>query len=214
MKTLLSLLMLTAALSATTPDAVLDTWLGSLAERETQPTAQASLWFRGGPKVDAQLTRDFGDVLHQARYGAYLDWRETPRSRLALVILLDQFSRNIHRDSPEAFATDALSLALVLDGIATGDDLGLLPVERMFFYMPLQHAEDVGIQKLSIEKFTQLAEQSPENFQEMAKNCLAYALRHQEIIERFGRFPHRNEILGRASSLEEIAFLKEPNSSF
>ncbi len=195
MKSTLLLLCLTSSLFA---NPVLDFWF-----------RDPSIWFEGSDKVDQEISERFSEHHERARYGQLSYWKETPKGRLALIILLDQFSRHLYRESPEAFACDALALSLVLEGLEIGDDLVLEPEERAFFYMPLQHAENLQIQRLSVEKYEELATIYPE-----ASNFFFYAERHKEIIERFGHFPHRNPILGRPFTEEEVAFLEEPYSSF
>jgi uncharacterized protein (DUF924 family) len=131
-----------------------------------------------------------------------------------LIILVDQFPRNIFRGTPEAFAFDSTAQELTLEGLNLGHDQALFPIERVFFYLPLEHAEIVKIQELSVAKFNQLASEAPITLKANFESSADYAVRHYVIIEKFGRFPHRNAILERDSTLEEIEFLKGPNSSF
>jgi uncharacterized protein (DUF924 family) len=161
-------------------------------------------WFVKDPAFDSELDRRFGALAAAAARGELDSWAETPRGALALTILLDQLTRNIHRGSPEAFAQDARARAVARAAIAAGHDALLTPLERPFLYLPFEHSEDPADQDRAVELFTALgnAEQ------------LDYAERHRTIIQRFGRFPHRNAILGRESTAEETAFLAGPNSSF
>jgi uncharacterized protein (DUF924 family) len=161
-------------------------------------------WYRKDPSIDAAIGTRFGGVLGALRSGVPEGWLGTPQGYLAAILVLDQFPRNMFRDQPRAFATDAQALALAKRAIAEGMDLKLKPEERAFVYMPFQHAEDAAEQGRSIELYTALG--IPSN--------LDFARRHKAIIDRFGRFPHRNAVLGRASTKEEAAFLKEPGSSF
>lgn len=161
-------------------------------------------WWAKDPKLDALIAQRFGGLLARAAKCELFAWRASPRGRLAEVIVLDQFSRNIHRDTPAAFACDPLALALAQEAVARGDDQALPPVQRAFLYLPFMHSESPEIQRISVALYEQNG----------LEDNLDFARRHQAIIERFGRYPHRNEILGRASTAEEIAFLKEPGSRF
>jgi uncharacterized protein (DUF924 family) len=156
----------------------------------------------------------FGIDLKRARRGDYDHWRETSRGALALILILDQFARNIHRGSSLAYATDYKCQRLCLVGMELGQDRPLTILERAFFYLPLEHAEDRELQRLSVQAFTNLLEQAPAALEKTCRGFFDYAVRHREIIDRFGRFPHRNVALGRPSTSEEVAFLREPNSSF
>jgi uncharacterized protein (DUF924 family) len=141
-------------------------------------------------------------------------WLGTTRGRLALVIVLDQFSRNMFRGNQSGFAGDERALAAALEGLALGADKSLALDERIFLYMPLMHSEQLAHQQRSLELFTGLLEGQPEALRGYLSSSVDYARRHLEIVERFGRFPHRNAVLGRASTPEELEFLKQPGSSF
>lgn len=196
----------------TTPDDVLVFWFG---DDDADPLTNAPTWFKKDAAFDAEVHRRFGDALEAAVLGEHEDWKDTPRGRLAYIILLDQFSRNVYRDTPRAFAQDPISLGACREGIAAGDDDGLSIVERWFFYMPLMHAEDRDAQQESVDRFAALAEEAEGTpLADALADAYDYAVAHQDIIERFGRYPHRNSILGRASTPEEEAFLEEPGSSF
>ncbi|HEB83002.1 MAG TPA: DUF924 domain-containing protein, partial [Gammaproteobacteria bacterium] len=136
------------------------------------------------------------------------------RGRLALIILLDQFSRHIHRGTPQAFAQDEKAQALCIDGMGAGDDMRCHSVERSFFYLPLQHAEDIEKQALSVRAYTRLLEDVPEEYRRPFAMNLEYAKQHQYVIEKFGRFPELNEILNRQSTPEELAFIASGEYSF
>jgi uncharacterized protein (DUF924 family) len=194
-------------------DAVLNFWFGDLGTGDIIP-AESTQWFNGGASVDEAIRQQFLETWQQARRGELSVWRADPRGRLALVILLDQFSRHLGRGTAEAFAQDSLALAIVRDGVARGDDLTLFALERAFYYLPFEHSESLADQEVSIRLYTKLAEDAPASLKEYVADNLKYALRHHEIILRFGRFPHRNEILGRESTEAERAFLTEPMSSF
>ena len=181
---------------------ILDFWFGP------PPHAPRETWFRKDPAFDAQILLRFSDDIAAALAGAYGDWCTSARGALARVILLDQFTRNVFRDTPDAFAGDAAALATAADAIDRGLDAELDQYERSFLYMPFEHAEDLVQQERSVALFGALAEASGE------RGGLEWAEKHAVIIRRFGRFPHRNAILGRESTPEEIAFLGQPGSRF
>ncbi|HUQ29644.1 MAG TPA: DUF924 family protein [Usitatibacter sp.] len=186
----------------TQPTEVLDFWFG--APRGTQRPE----WFRKDDRFDEEIRRRFGEVHHAAARGALDHWRQDRESMLALIVVLDQFSRNLYRNDPRAFAQDARARECTREALARGDDAVSLPVERQFLYLPLEHSEDRDDQVLACSLFARLEEQSA------MKGLMEYAVRHKAIVDRFGRFPHRNSILGRASTPEEIEFLKTPGSGF
>ncbi len=176
--------------------------------------ARESTWFAPDPDNDRRLKETFGGDLKHAREGALDAWTAHPETCLALVILLDQLSRSIHRGSADAFASDAKAQATVLVSIARKVDQKLTPRQRAFFYMPLMHAEDRAVQDRAVELFADLVDEAPPEDRARLESFHEYAVRHREIIQRFGRFPHRNALLGRASTPEERAFLEQPGSSF
>lgn len=180
----------------TEPQEVLDFWF--------DPEVVQKHWVKDAA-FDATIRERFGATHDAAAAGRLDHWRGTAAGCLALVIVLDQFSRNMFRDSPKAFACDPQALRIALDAIAGGLDLELPEDRRVFFYLPLEHAEDLALQDRCVELMQERAGSA--EFVEFAKA-------HQRIIARFGRFPHRNAVLGRTSSAEERAFLQEPNSSF
>ena len=161
-------------------------------------------WWTTDPQFDAVIRSRFEALHGRAVLGELDAWRETPEGRLAEVIVLDQFSRNLYRDDARAFAADGMALALAQEAVRTGADQAVPPVKRQFFYMPYEHSESPRIHELAVALFEGLAD--PES--------LGFERRHKAIIDRFGRYPHRNGVLGRASTAEEIAFLREPGSSF
>jgi uncharacterized protein (DUF924 family) len=183
-------------------DDVLAFWFGPL------PHGARGTWFTKDAAFDAEIATRFGLAIDKALAGAYGEWCGTAHGALARILLLDQFTRNAYRGTPQSFAGDARALATARDAIARGHEAVLDPYERWFLYMPLEHSEDRAVQQLSLERFAALA-RAP-GFE----GPLDYARRHAAIIERFGRFPHRNAILGRPSTPEEIAFLREPGSAF
>jgi len=186
----------------TTPGDVLAFWFGA------PPHTERGEWFRKDAAFDAAIRERFGDALARGLAGAFGEWCGEPRGALARVVLLDQFTRNAFRDTPRAFAGDARALATADDAIRRGFDASLDRYERWFLYIPYEHSEDLAMQRRALELFGALARD------EGLDGPLRYAKRHAEIIERFGRFPHRNSLLGRESTPEEIAFLREPGSSF
>lgn len=160
-------------------------------------------WFSSTPELDRQIAARFGDDIRLATNRGYDDWTVSPQGTLAVVIILDQFTRNAFRGTPAAFQADHLALSYTKSAIAKKFDRQLPDIQRKFLYMPFMHSEDLATQTQSVALFQQFDEQT-----------YKFAVRHKEIIERFDRFPHRNETLGRESTAEEIEFLKEPNSSF
>lgn len=185
---------------------ILKFWFGPLRGYSDYPTDQSAAWGAGSFTVNEQIRALFEDDVKRAILGNYNVWRETPRGRLALILLLDQFPRNIYANSPRALAADAMARGLVLEGIQRGDDLRLYPIERAFFYLPLKHAEDRGLQEHSVKLYQQLFNQSPENLRPQMQAYLEDAKVHRNIIDRFGRFPNRNFILKRTSTPEEILY--------
>lgn len=165
---------------------------------------EPKLWWIKDVEFDALINQRFGDVLVQAKRGELSHWRVTPQGRLAEIIVLDQFSRNIYRDTPAAFEADAIALVLAQEAVAQQVDLALKPKQVPFLFMPYMHSESAMIHQVAVKLFNR----------EAAVANLTFELQHKAIIDRFGRYPHRNAILGRESTAEEIAFLREPGSSF
>lgn len=166
-------------------------------------------WFRKDDAFDAHIRARFGTLIDAAIEGGLRAWDATPHGALARLIVLDQFTRNVYRGTPRAFAGDTRALALAVALTQAGQDQLLPPMLRAFAYLPFEHAEDLAMQARAVELF-QLLSQAQPGFDGM----LDYAQRHQEVIARFGRFPHRNAILGRASTPQEVEFLRQPGSSF
>ena len=165
-------------------------------------------WMAGGPEVDREITERFGELLERARGGELDHWADTTRGRLALIIVLDQFSRNIHRGSPLSYSQDDKALRLALEGIELGMDRELRPVERNFFWLPLGHSEDLGLHERSVEHAEEEAANAPPHLRAMAEFGVSQARAARNVIARFGRHPHRNEILGRDSTPEELEYLR------
>ncbi|MBM3486987.1 MAG: DUF924 domain-containing protein [Alphaproteobacteria bacterium] len=187
-------------------EAILDFWFGDRKNPSYGEPREA--WFKKEPEFDATLRRDFLDDHERAAFGHCDGWMGGARRCLALVIALDQFPRNIFRNTPRAFAADAKALATARYAIAAGYDRGLLPVERLFLYIPFEHAETLADQERSVALFGSIPDHPKRD------SWLDYAVRHRDVVARFGRFPHRNAILGRASTAAELEFLTQPNSSF
>jgi uncharacterized protein (DUF924 family) len=166
-------------------------------------------WFLRDPEFDQVIGERFGATLEAAAAGKLDDWAATPRGWLALLIVLDQFSRNIYRGDARAFAQDAKVQALTLAGLERRDDETLAPLERVFAYLPLEHAEDLALQWRSVTLFRALALQATPTSRGQYENFVEYARRHCEVITRYGRFPHRNAALGRPSTPDELAYLAE-----
>lgn len=195
---------------------VLSFWFGERGSLKSRPALVKrvqELWFGGGEEVDSEIARRFKADLDSLAEGD-LGGAKTTKEKLALIVLLDQFSRNIYRESPRAFAQDPRALKLTNGIIEAGRDKKLEPEERAFVYLVLEHSEDADDQALSVSKFEELAGVVAEELKSVYESFLDYAVQHKVIIDRFGRFPHRNELLGRASTPEEIEFLKQPGSSF
>jgi uncharacterized protein (DUF924 family) len=186
---------------------VLDFWFG--APTSAEHGQARDVWFRKDPEFDRAIAKRFGLLVEVALTGGLRDWDGVAASALARIVLLDQFTRNIYRDTPQAFAGDALALAAAGAMLERGDDKRLLPVQRCFAYLPFEHAEELGAQQRSVALFTELAAAHP-----TLQGNLDYAIRHRDVIQRFGRFPHRNAVLGRTSTPQEIAFLEQPGSRF
>jgi uncharacterized protein (DUF924 family) len=185
---------------------ILGYWFGP--EGSPERGHERDLWFRKDASVDDEMRARFGAAVTVALAGGYGEWCATAEGALARVLLLDQFTRNIHRDTPDAFAGDARALATAEDTIARGLDRSLDPHGRWFLYMPFEHAENRAAQERSLALFGALAAETGLN------SPLEWARKHADVIFRFGRYPHRNAIVGRVSTPEELAFLGQPGSRF
>lgn len=184
---------------------VLQFWFG-----DGPPYADRPEWFRKSDAFDREIERRFAVLIETALQDGLAVWAAEPPTALARVILLDQFPRNVFRNTPKAFAGDPLALAAARAMVERGQHTALAPVQRVFVYLPFEHAEDLAAQDTSVRLFGDLAREAPE----AGAGWLDYAQRHHAIVARFGRFPHRNAILGRPSTPEETTFLSEPGSSF
>jgi uncharacterized protein (DUF924 family) len=180
----------------TTPDDVLEFWFAG------DPSTLRKEWFQKSAEFDATCAR-FTGALRDAKAGAFDHWTATPRGTLALIILLDQLSRNLHRNSPEAYAADPKARQMARAAVAQGFDQILHTTERMFVYLPFEHSEDLADQVEAVRLFITLG-----------ADLARYAEGHRDVIRRFGRFPHRNAVLGRVSTPEELAYLARPDAGF
>lgn len=200
--------MTTAPASLPTAADVLTFWFGDEGLRDWPQDDRSALWFGGGAELDERIRARFGLLVEAALHAELPAWENPMTSRLALVILLDQFSRNVHRGHARAFAGDGLAQKLVLQSLALAQDNELPIAGRVFLYMPLMHAESLALQYECVARFAALIQHSPPDIARRLQGNLAAARQHLDIIERFGRFPHRNAALGRTSTPAEEAFLQ------
>lgn len=185
---------------------ILEFWFGKPDDLDYGKSRK--VWFIKNPEFDREVRSRFLPVYQQAAAGELDDWKASPQGCLALIILLDQFPRNMFRGQPQAFATDPQALAYAKHAVTNSFDRELLPIQRQFIYLPFEHSENLTDQHQCIKLFSTL-----QDYPECVSG-VDYAHRHFQVIERFGRFPHRNEILGRQTTLEEAEFLQQPGSSF
>lgn len=185
---------------------ILEFWFGK--PEEPSYGKPRKVWFTKNPEFDQEVRSRFLSVYQQAAAGQLNDWKADPLSCLALIILLDQFPRNMFRGQPQAFATDPQALAAAKHAITLGFDKALLPIQRQFIYLPFEHSENLADQYQCVKLFSMLKDYSE------CTSSVDYAHRHFKVIERFGRFPHRNQILDRETTPEEAEFLKQRGSSF
>jgi uncharacterized protein (DUF924 family) len=188
---------------------ILNFWFGDLGSADLPSSDRTSLWFGEDETIKRQLVEQFSAEYEAAISGRLSDWEATSRGRLALIILLDQFPRYLHRRTPEAFAHDSEAQRLCLDGLRNKIDHALTLIERVFFYMPLVHSENSDIQEQSIRLYQELTALSMSETTQIYQLFLAYAYAHFRVIKEYGRFPQRNEVLGRQSTSAELTFLKQ-----
>jgi uncharacterized protein (DUF924 family) len=196
------------------PESILQFWFGKNLEDRKQIAARCNLWFGNNPDFDESIRQRFGDLPDLAVGGRLVSWLSSPRSSLALTLILDQFPRNLFRGCPRAFAFDRQAVEIAKTAIGYRFDLKVHPLEATFFYMPLEHAESSALQELAVEKFRRLRDRAPRHLQEIFTGFLVYAVAHRAVIRRFGRFPHRNEMLGRTPNAEERAYLAGGGETF
>ena len=197
-----------------TADDVLDFWLGPMTDPDRISKDVTSRWFKKDPALDDSIRERFEAAMDCGRAGELDDWQTTAKGALALCILLDQFPRNSFRGSPRSFAYDPKARVVARLAISRGFDREVMPVAALFFHLPFEHSEDAADQAIGVERLERASAGASGEVKALLDEYLKYAVMHKKIIDRFGRFPHRNAILGRDSTPEEIAFLKEPGSSF
>lgn len=197
-----------------TANDILEFWFGEALTGATALAAQARRWFGADPVLDAELRTRFGDLVELAGHGGLDHWRQTPEAALALVLLLDQLPRNLYRGSGHAFHFDSRALHITRHTLDQGFDTAVHPVQAVFFYLPLEHAEDFALQDESVACFEALLADAPAFAEPFLRGTLRYAYEHRELIHRFGRFPHRNALLGRPSSPDELAYLQGGGHTF
>jgi uncharacterized protein (DUF924 family) len=193
---------------------VLAFWFGPSPDDAGTIASQGARWFARDEDLDAGIRERFAPLREDAVAGRLDAWLGAPRGRLALIVLVDQFSRNLFRGDARAFEHDPLARRWTLAGIEAGCDRALRAIERVFFYLPLEHSESLADQQRAVALFAALRDDVPASLREPFAGFLDYAQRHRDVIERFGRFPHRNGVLGRVSSAEERAYLAEPGAGF
>lgn len=191
------------------PDDVLTFWFGDALTSDWPAQDRSALWFGGGAALDATIAQRFGPLVDTALDGGLRHWESPMPARLALVIVLDQLARNVHRGQARAFDGDGRAQRLVLQSLALAQDTELPRMGRLFFYMPLMHAESVALQYECVARLEALAHGSPPEVHEALQGNLRSARQHRDIVEQFGRFPHRNAALGRTSTPAEAAFLQD-----
>lgn len=193
---------------------LLEWWFGSAQAPNDVAADKGKLWFGKSESQDLEAQTRFGDWVEQALAGGLTEWAQRPDGWLALVLLLDQLPRMIYRDAPKAFCGDLRAQALVAQGIAADFDRQLPPIQRVFIYLVFEHCENLAVQNEAVSRYIELVAQQPQAEQKLFADYLDYAEKHQRVIARFGRFPHRNEVLGRESTAEELEFLSRPGSRF
>jgi uncharacterized protein (DUF924 family) len=193
---------------------VLDFWFSDGAMDQPTIDSRMDRWFTADPGFDALIRQEFGPLVDQASTGALADWAEEPEGRLALILLLDQFRRNIHRGTPKAFSRDAQAVKLCVEGAAGGAYKQLTALQQAFYFMPLQHAESLKIQQRSVKIYEGMLAAVSETLKATFATFAQFAELHHDIIAAHGRFPHRNRILGRPDTPDEAAYLESAGTTF
>lgn len=193
---------------------ILSFWFKEQTLSAPQIDQRMEIWFSEDPLLDHEIEKKFAEEVENASNGNLDYWTHSPRGRLALIILIDQFRRNIYRGSAKAFSKDSLALKLCVHGAMEKQDQRLSPIEKVFFYMPLQHAESRKVQAKSVELYRRLAESVSPTLRETFMTVLQFAELHRDIVEQFGRFPHRNKLLNRENTPEEDEYLAGDSPSF
>ena len=188
---------------------ILDFWFREQELSAPQIDRRMDIWFGEDPVFDHEIKKEFSGDVERACQGKLDHWAADPHGRLALILLVDQFRRNLYRGTADAFSMDKLALKLCVEGAMEKKDKGLTPIQKVFFYMPLQHAESRKVQAKSVELFNRLAESVSPTYQETFLTVAQFAELHKDIIDQFGRFPHRNQLLGRDNTPEEEEYLAD-----
>ncbi len=195
-------------------ESVLSFWFKEHALSAPQIDRRMEIWFSEDPVFDLQIEKEFAGEVEMASNGSLNHWGKTPQGRLALIIMIDQFRRNIHRNSARAFAKDPLALKLCVEGAMAKMEHSLSPIQKLFYFMPLQHSESRKVQAKSVEIFRRLAESVSDTERETYMTILQFAELHKDIIDQFGRFPHRNKLLNRDNTPEENEYLAGDSPTF
>ena len=195
-------------------DTILSFWFKEQALTAPQIDRRMDIWFGEDKVFDLECNREFEVDVERATNGELDHWGEDPRGRLALILLIDQFRRNIYRNTADAFSHDKLALKLCVEGAREKKDKGLTPIQQAFFYMPLQHTESLKVQDKAVEIFTRLSEAVSPTYRETFETMATFAELHRDIIAQFGRFPHRNKLLGRENTPEEDEYLAGDSPDF
>lgn len=196
------------------PDSLMNFWFAQACESPAAALERSSFWFGNDPVVDQQIWELYADTVTDAGAGHFADWAESAHGRLALILLLDQFPRNIYRGTAEVFRYDAKALTLAGQGITLGQLAGLTVPEQAFFLMPYQHSEDVAVQNAGVALFSAMVEEAAPEWRDVAAGYRDFAIQHRDIIVEYGRFPHRNSVLGRASTAAEDGYLAGGGATF
>lgn len=192
----------------TSVDSILSFWIGAAADDPVVAGSKTKLWFMSSPAADNDLQLRFSKLLSEAEQGLLASWQQSTLGGLALVILLDQFSRNIYRGGAAAFSNDDAALKIATNIVTSGQHLSLKPVERVFLHMPFEHSESLEIQSQSVSLFKTLTAEAAQEWRPQLQAFTDHAIEHRKIISRFGRFPHRNKVLGRTNTAEENLYLQ------
>ena len=195
-------------------EAVLSFWFEEQALSAPQIDRRMEIWFGSDPVFDLEISKEFTDDVDLASAGKLNHWAESPRGRLALIIMIDQFRRNIYRNTVKAFSKDKLALKYCVEGAMKKHEQDLTPIEKVFFYMPLQHAESRKVQAKSAEIYRRIAASVSPTYQETFETILQFAELHKDIIDQFGRFPHRNKLMERENTSEENEYLAGDSPNF
>ena len=195
-------------------DEILSFWFMEQELSAPQIDRRMDTWFGENADFDHQIQTEFASDVESASNGELDHWADEPRGRLALILLIDQFRRNIHRNTAKAFSHDKIALKLCVEGAMEKKDKGLTPIQKVFFYMPLQHTESAKVQAKSVALFAKLADSVSPTYQETFLTVAQFAELHKDIIDQFGRFPHRNQLLGRDNTPEEDAYLAGDTPDF